>query len=183
MEVKSAAIPNLDAPPDNVGRHSTNYRRLTPPTLKLYSPTRQFDISNPTTYGCALQFECKKESAAVGAFLTVAPQISPVTSDGNANFDWRKSRIEMKLNIWELGHILSVLNDKRDSALFENESHEGKTRIEIKSIFSENELSGIHFAFAVGNEPPLRAFLDASQSEPLRVFVEGCIERILFARM
>ena len=170
--------------PVSESRRSDFSRRLLPPMFKAYSPRRDFNPANPATHGCAIQFDFirNQTSGVVSIMLKVGRQVSEMTANGEANFDWEKGRLYTKLTVWELGHIVSVLNERRKVAEFLNSSREGDIMFKVEAHDDGNDLGDVEFSFKSGVSPALVAVIQPYQSEPLRVFIESAIERILMAR-
>ena len=158
--------------------------RVLPPMFKAYSPRHDFDPKNPTTHGCAIQFDFRKNTSTgiASIMLKVGRQITPTTGEGEATFDWDHERLYTKLTVWEIGHILTVLNERRQSAKFLNKSHEGDITIMIESTTDGDDMGATRFMFVPATGAPMSAVLQPYQTEPLRVFLESAIDRILYAR-
>lgn len=158
--------------------------RVLNPIFKAYSPRADFDPKNPETHGCAIQFDFRKNTSTgiASIMLKVGRQNGAMTGEGEATFDWDHERLYTKLTIWELGHILTVLNERRQSAKFLNKSHEGDINVLVESTTDGDDMGATKFVFAPVTGAPMSAVLQPYQTEPLRVFIEGAIDRILYAR-
>lgn len=70
--------------------------------------------------GVASQLQLKvivNQYDRVGAiFWEMAPQSGEVDADGNARFDWKEGKLNMKLGIPDIGELLAVLYKQKDQA-------------------------------------------------------------------
>lgn len=155
-----------------------------PPVFKAYSPRTDFQAGIPATHGCAIQFDFRKNNTSniASMMLKVARQNGAITDDGDASFDWEHERLYTKLTIWEIGHVLSVLNERRAVAKFLNKSHEGDIAVTVESEIDGDDMGVTKISFMPTTGLPMTAIIQPYQAEPLRVFLEEGVRRILFSR-
>ena len=149
------------------------------PTFKVYSPV--VDFSESCT-GCALQLDFHVNKVGIGSIMMkIAPQSSPIDDRGEASFDWEDARLYTKLTVWESGHLLSVINEKRGSAKFTNRSHEGDIFVTINNTFDDDDISDLVMSFQSGTSRYLVAHVKPHQREILAIFLGEALSRLMFA--
>ncbi len=115
--------------------------------LRIYRP-------NGSNTGCATDWQLsykENEKYDPWQFFLVGSKQTGTDKDGNASFDWKETKLNVKLGIPDLGQILAVLERRVDSvgtkgSLFHNTPSGGNKVVG----FSRNENGG--FALSISGQ-------------------------------
>jgi hypothetical protein len=110
--------------------------------------------------------------------LKLARQTGDQNDERMATFGWDQPIVSMKINVWNIGHLLNLLNEKNEKIAFYNETNKGATYVQ-GSFVNENEFD-VKLTFSNPDEAPIDLFFQSNEVAVLKVFVETGLEKILY---
>jgi hypothetical protein len=149
------------------------------PTFKLYKPTSTFDPINAEKNGVAFCISMYTGKSGMPHLrLKLARQTGDQNDERMATFGWDQPIVSMKINVWNIGHLLNLLNEKNEKIAFYNETNKGATYVQ-GSFVNENEFD-VKLTFSNPDEAPIDLFFQSNEVAVLKVFVETGLEKILY---
>ena len=110
--------------------------------------------------------------------LKLARQTGDQNEDRMATFGWDQPIVSMKINVWNIGHLLNLLNEKNENIAFYNETYKGATYVQ-GSFVDANEFD-VKLSFQNPDETPVDLFLQSNEVAVLKVFLETGLGKILY---